>query len=239
MHQNLREYVKSRSDVQLRGLTPTKADEVKDCYPMLYVDAYANRSQSYLFENPFNTSEIRNPCGLTAASKFNDTFTMCRDSNCTDKKGITRLSTEGIAWPTDIAYKFGAGEEPHFSPKVNELLMDEAFLVWMRLSTFSRVEKLYARIEQPIRKGAYYMHVNSIYPVASFRGKKQFFISSTKWFGARNHFVGVLYTTVGVLALVVALVVLGTHVVYPRPPAHFDPDLIRGKLAKLSLGQMN
>lgn len=238
LHQNYREYVKSRSFPMLQGRVPVSRAEVRDCWPVLYRPENSSRSLAYFDnpKNPFVRSEILNPCGLTANSRFNDTLQICtrfdrQKGRCSAPVSANRT---GIAWASDRLHKYNPNAK-YFTPSANLLLQDEAFMVWMRLSTFARAEKLYGRIEQPLRKGLYFMEITSRFPARRFDGDKQFFISNTKWFGARNHFLGVLYVVTGVLSLVVALIVLVAHVYNPRPPADFNPDLIRRELTKLSI----
>lgn len=241
LHQNYREYVKSRSFPQLRGIAPTTRGEVRDCWPLLYRPDFANRTIGFFEENKFRPSEIRNPCGLSAFSRFNDSMSICADwNNQTGKcRASIPTSQKGIAWKSDRLHKYRPGE--HFTAAANATLTDEAFMVWMRLSAFSRAEKLYGIISDPLPKGKYWMEINSRYPARVFDGDKQFFISNTKWFGAKNHFLGVLYVVTGVLSLGVALVILAAHMWHPRPAADFNPDLIRHELTKLSIeyGQAN
>lgn len=238
MQQNYLTYVTSRSDWQLRGNTPKAIGEVENCYPKLYVDQFENRTLENVHEVPFNIDEIINPCGLTASSFFNDTFTLCHDTPLNETepcKQKVKTSESGIAWDTDMKYVFNSGDKPHFSPATNKLLNNEHFMVWMRLSGFSRVEKLYARIEEPLPAGSLTMYVKSRFNVKSWDGEKLFFISTTKWFGGKNLFLGVLYLSTGLGSLAVALLVLAWHVMYPRKPAHFEPDLLKRELAKLSM----
>ncbi len=238
MQQNYLPYVTSRSDWQLRGNTPTEIGQVASCLPKLYVDQFENRTLAIAHEVPFNLSEIINPCGLTALSFFNDTFTLCHDTpaNISEPcKRKVKTSEKGIAWDTDMKYVFNPGKAPHFSDKTNALLDNEHFMVWMRLSGFSRVEKLYARIEEPLPAGQLTMEVRSIFNVTGWDGDKLFFISDTKWFGGENLFLGVLYVATGMASLGIALLVLAWHVMYPRKPAYFEPDLLKRELAKLSM----
>ncbi len=234
MMQNYLTYARSRSHLQLRGGTPQFITDVMDCCPKLFKPfangSCTNKSHFVDDKNGFNLTEIRNPCGLAAWSLFNDSYTLCRDSACDT---VVKLSDRNIAWSTD-ANKYRPGEAPHFSNAINRLLQSERFRVWMRLSGFPRIEKLWARIEEDLAPGVYYMRINSRYNVKMFGGEKYFFISGLKWFGAKNLFLGILYIITGLLCMLIALVMLGTHIWYPRKPAHFDPDLLKAQLEKLS-----
>ena len=237
MMQNYLTYARSRSHHQLRGTTPQYIYDVMDCCPKLFT--HENKFSDYLCtekeqfdttENPFNLSQIRNPCGLAAWSLFNDSYTLCRDSTC---KTVVNVSDRGIAWSSDVN-RYRAGKPPHFTSAINRKVQDERFRVWMRLSAFSRIEKVWARIEEDLQPGTYYMRINSLYDVSMFGGEKFFFITALKWFGGKNLFLGILYIVTGLLCVLIALVMLGTHVCWPRKPAHFDPDLLKAQLKKLT-----
>lgn len=232
MHQNLKIYVSSRSDKQLRGIAPRRIDDVWTCDPRLFRSPYENSTADEMRSRTFNVSQILNPCGLTAGSFFNDSFTLCRDAQCRTR---VRTNESGIAWGSDAMHKFGAGRKPHYTDAVNKLLDNEHFVVWMRLSAFSRVEKLYARIMEPLEPDTYVMKTVSQFNARAFNGGKSFYISNTKWFGARNHFLGVVLLVVGIFGLVVGVAVLYLHVLHAEKAPHVDADTIRRELAKLSL----
>lgn len=240
MMQNYLTYARSRSHLQLRGNTPQYMSDVMDCCPKLFTTD--NKFSNYLCtekeqfddsKNAFNLTQIRNPCGLAAWSLFNDSYTLCRDSSCSTSVKFTDI---GIAWSTDVN-KYRAGKGPHFDESINRLIRNEHFRVWMRLSAFSRIEKLWARIDEELQPGIYYMRINSKYDVSMFDGEKAFFISGLKWFGAKNLFLSILYIVTGVICMLIALIMLGMHIWWPRKPAHFDPNLLKSQLDKLTKEQ--
>lgn len=51
------------------------------------------------------------PCGLVAKSIFNDTFVLYKQENNGVKQKVDIIET-GIAWSSDIAYKFKNVEMP-------------------------------------------------------------------------------------------------------------------------------
>ena len=81
------------------------------------------------------------------------------------------------------------------------------------------------------------MLINNRYPANAFESGKKFFITNTQWFGGSNFFLGTAYLVVGLSALVIASLILATHILHPRSPAGSDPDLIRRELAKLNFEQ--
>jgi hypothetical protein len=225
-YQNARNYARSLSDVQLRGINPRKMLDVETCVPLLYADRTAKGT------NGFNLSEFLNPCGAIAASRFNDSFRLFRDESLSSE---VPLQKDGIAWRTDKAKKFRPGSAPVFSDKTNKLLTDEDFMVWMRLSTFSDFDKLYRIVKADIAPGRYYMAIASSYPVEQFRGDKLFFISTMTWFGSRNFALGGVFVAVGAAAILVGTIMLVRFLRRPRIPIVHDPDRMLRQLAKLKL----
>lgn len=61
-------------------------------------------SFTYPPETPLVASDVATPCGLIAKSLFNDTFALYTDAAQTDRVPIKE---KGIAWDSDIQYKFG------------------------------------------------------------------------------------------------------------------------------------
>lgn len=234
MFQNARKYVKSRSDVMMQGMLPEVRLDVSNCAPILYRDGIEGD------DGDFDNTAFEYPCGLTARSRFNDTFRMCYDDKCEGKE--VAFAKKGIAWTTDVNHKFQPGTAPQFkipsepdNRTANELLVDEDFIVWMRLSAFSDFDKLYGIINEDIPPGTYHMRIESNYPVAGFDGGKQFYISTTAWFGAKNTFLGGALLAVGGSCLLIACILLARHVLNPRPPASSDPTIVLRELAKLNL----
>lgn len=224
-YQNVRKYASSRSDRQLRGMEPPSIDFVRVCKPILYKE---NTSKG---KNGFNVSELIIPCGLTAFSQFNDTFTLCLDGKCANK---VPLRKKGIAWDADRRKKFRRGPAPLYTDEINDRITDEDFMVWMRLSTFRNFDKLYRIIDGDLKPGTYHMRIRSSYPVSGFGGSKRFFISSMSWIGGKNNFLGVLFVVSGVLALLIAIGMLARDVIKPRPPVSQNPDLLLIALARLN-----
>jgi len=92
--QNHRRYVKSRSDAQLAAEPVTESDLEDDCEEQLYLKTP---------EGGKNKSLIIYPCGLVAWSLFNDTLEILNSSS---GKPLDAVTEKGIAWQTDIDYKF-------------------------------------------------------------------------------------------------------------------------------------
>lgn len=232
-YQNARKYAKSRSDTMNQGQLPKTFFDVETCTPYLY------RNDSSKGAGGFDASEFIYPCGLTARSFFNDTFLLCRDIDCKDEVDLRK---GGIAWWTDVQHKFNVGKEKEFTEPyynrvpANDLLEDEDFLVWMRLSAFPNFDKLYRIIDVPLFANTqYFVKINTHFPVEEFGGTKAFYISTTSWCGGPNAFLGTAYLVVGFIALFIATTLLVKHIRHPRPPAYSDPARVMRELAKLNM----
>lgn len=174
-YQNARTYVTSRDALQLRGDERSTAD-VEDCKPLI----------------THGNGTLRNPCGLIAYSRFNDSFELCTDRTCGE---TIALNGSNIAWRVDREKRFQS----------DEVRGDEDLMVWMRVSPYRNWKKLYRRIEQDLPQGKYYMRATSSFPVESFGGEKFFYITETTWFGGPNKLLGVSYIVVGGVALVLSV----------------------------------
>lgn len=240
MQQNARRYVKSRSHKQLRGEWPLSDEELRQCDPLTFVgDTLINGGsgvdEDVADEDGRPRREVLVPCGLTAASEFNDTLTLCADEPCTSP---IPLSTDGISWAADSEVSF----QPRipvvrpWTPAINERITSPRFQVWMRLSAFANFDKLYGIIRTDLPASTYYVRIASRFPVAPFGGTKAVFVANTAWFGGRNVFLGVLYVVMGLLCLVSGTAFLTYHLARPRRRAYDDPALVQAALVRLTAG---
>lgn len=183
-YQNARTYVSSRSAEQLRGNANASTS---DCEP--------KRTEN---------GKIIVPCGLTAFSRFNDSFHLFNSPGCSPSgSGTVSLSKNGIAWPIDRKVRFKGSEE--YLQSENELIESEDFMVWMRLAPYRSWKKLYGIIEDDLPPGNYSVQIEPKYPVRSFGGEKFFFLSETTWFGGPNTPLAISYLVVGAIALALAI----------------------------------
>jgi len=95
-YQNHRRYVRSRDDLQLKGTTVAFEDlaETDSCH-------YHVSNSSTDTDVDKHPANIINPCGLIAFSYFNDSFALYKDDGAP-----VALDETGIAWPSDLEYKF-------------------------------------------------------------------------------------------------------------------------------------
>lgn len=239
-HQNARDYVKSRSPTQNRGIVPTTYEEVANCDRWLCPEGGSSCTSA----TNFNASKIIYPCGLTARYVFNDTFTIKRS----DGKFVS-TNKRNIAWWADAKYKFRQNKnseeftmERNWSsfPKprsANDLLEDNDFVVWMRLAAFPTFDKLYTVIQEDLLKDVKYtVNISDTFSVDEFGGDKFFYITTTSWFGTRNAFLAAAYLLVGLFALVIAVILLFMHIINPNAQCNRDPSiLLKERFAELTV----
>jgi len=147
-YQNHREYVSSRSFKQLAGKAPLSPSDVSACAPALYNESSPD-PDDYLY-----------PCGLTAQSQFNDTFTVFQGPGFPEQERV-RWTDQGITWELDEEVAFRPGPIPPWTEAANERITSPDFIVWMRLATFNRFTKLYRIFQEDLEPGKYYMRITA------------------------------------------------------------------------------
>ncbi|KAF9970038.1 hypothetical protein BGZ73_007356 [Actinomortierella ambigua] len=231
-YQNHRRYQKSLDYKQLAGEASSAAD-------------IASRKGCAVTDN-----RIVYPCGLIANSLFNDSISNTLTSVDDPATGYT-FSNKGIAWasdrdrfkkygydisgPTPIyppaswAKRFAPDGGPYTAdfppPDIHE---DEHFHVWMRTAGWPTFLKAYGRNDaETLKAGKYQMVIDSIYPIATYGGKKYIVLSTVNSFGGRNPSMGYQYVFTGVVCALLGIVFTGFHFVRPR---------IIGDHSKISFG---
>eukprot|EP01100_Stratorugosa_tubuloviscum_P002152 TRINITY_DN1490_c1_g1_i1.p1 TRINITY_DN1490_c1_g1~~TRINITY_DN1490_c1_g1_i1.p1 ORF type:complete len:339 (-),score=147.20 TRINITY_DN1490_c1_g1_i1:41-1015(-) len=205
-YQNYRLYVRSRSDLQLRGDDYSR-DALDECSP---------RISSTGDDDEKDESKLFLPCGLIAGSYFNDSLENLRYK---DDDKIIDWTEEGIAWSTDIDNKFENPPESQPGVKIPYIDTDfknETFIVWMRAAAFPTFRKLRRIINQDLKAGEYLITIDSRFPVDEFDGRKSIILTTTNWIGGKNPIIGILYIVVGALSLVLGLLFLFKHTFSPR-----------------------
>ena len=214
-YQNHRRYVKSRSDVQLRGDVVSIGD-LDACDPLSQWEDGGVQKMLY-------------PCGLIANSFFNDTFDAMLTS--TDSNGLpttknltdTNWNDKNIAWKSDND-KFKPQPQNSDATKIGPggfTLPDATnpdFKVWMRTAGLPTFKKLYRVIgDTDLKKGdVLNLKVRNVFPVKEFSGTKSIVISTTSWLGGKNSFLGWAYITVGIICAILAFAFAIKHWISPR-----------------------
>jgi len=190
-YQNHRRYVKSRSDMQLRGLDPEMSLLDTSCQHRVSING--------------TEESIINPCGLIAWSVFNDSYELRTSDGV-----LLNTSSTSIAWQSDIDMKF-KNQQPemdggvvtrvgttgnNFPPFYHERQQscdelpasinsaenvdlcnrtgagwcfrgsgycneDEHFIVWMRTAGLPTFRKLYAKLDTALEAGTYKVKVSN------------------------------------------------------------------------------
>jgi len=98
-----------------------------------------------------------------------------------------------------------------------EGVLNEHFIVWMRVAALPNFRKLYGWIDQPIANGTILeFTINSNWPVSTFSGKKSLVITTSNIFGGRNLWMARYYYGVGGFCLLAALFFSIKQKVSPR-----------------------
>lgn len=207
-YQNHRRYVKSRSQAQLVGGKPTASD-LKDCEPKLKI----------------NNSAIINPCGLTAWSFFNDSYTVAVQHQTAAVQTL-HVRADEIAWKSDIQHKFGDYHPDNLNTvehlrgggQINGTVReDQHFIVWMRTAAMPHFRKLWGIVDERIPAGStLQVMVSNRYNTYRFGGKKSVVFSTTSWLGGRNDFLGIAYITSGTISVLCGVMFFLLHLQFPR-----------------------
>jgi len=93
--------------------------------------------------------QVATPCGLIAKSMFTDSYALSKDGQ------EISIDQTGIAWQSDIDYKFNNSYEWNTKPVQWLDMEDEHFIVWMRTAGLPNFRKLWGKIDQNLEAGTY------------------------------------------------------------------------------------
>jgi len=190
-YQNVRRYVKSVANPQLRGVTIDKS--LSNCNPLQSV----NGSFAY-------------PCGLVANSFFNDTIfgKYCPGGHSCSNFSSSDWTENDIVWPTDSVKFVQTSHPTTMSPYGFQLprIDDPHFKTWMRISLLPDFRRLYAIIHKDLHAGdSVQIQVANVFDVKSVSAKKYIIIATTSVFGTRREFLSTAYFVIGVLCVFLSL----------------------------------
>lgn len=206
-YSNMNSYMKSMSTSELKGNFGTEAQAKTACISALEEGA-----------------ERLWPCGLKAASLFNDTYQLRRKK---DSK-LIGIEETGIAWNSDLNWLKNPEEyEKNMSgvrwlyerfPAVAKLREDgvrnEHFAVWNRPAALPKMMKLWGVIQENLAAGEELsLTVSSNFPVSQFDGKKSFILMKKGMLGGRCDGLGLALIIVGAIALAFGVIVVVLHLI--------------------------
>lgn len=132
------------------------------------------------------------PCGLIPKYFPTDTFEAWENSTGV----ITSLTTLDI-WNGNTRYKYKNSNE--FAKQWLDI-EDPRFFVWMKESSVSSPIKLWARLNQDISPGQYFVHINIAYNPSIFKQEKNIIITGNgTYFTNTNYFLVTLMVILGLL----------------------------------------
>lgn len=234
-YQNHRQYVKSRADKQLQGekgatLTgcePLTVDPDHDKMTLVPCGLIANS----LFNDTFNLTTpplVMHETGIAWKSDLSAKFANTQEytdavANGGEPKDRAICTTNHWGGKTckcngtEPCSKYLYQSYPNI-PNIREQgVTNEHFVVWMRTAGLPKFRKLYGIINQDIAAGTeLHFHTEANFPVKPFSGTKSLVISTTSWFGGKNPFLGIAYTVVGSICLVLAAAFFAKHRMNPR-----------------------
>ena len=147
---------------------------------------------------------------------------------CKDAKNNTECLKEKFsAYAKPKEWRKSLWELDMINPE-NNGLQNEDLIVWMRTATFPNFRKTYRKInhsdasnialskhfEEGIPKGSYSFIIKYNFEVASFSGTKQLILSTRNIFGGKNNFLGIAYTVVGFLCIIISTTLFVSHKLY-------------------------
>lgn len=182
----------------MRGQQVYSISDLSDCAPYISQGDSSSPSDFYL------------PCGLIAYSQFNDNYIITWANGT-----VIPLSTNGVAWASDVDTKFNNPPEGTPGIRVIPDFKNVDFIVWMRTAALPTFRKLWRIINEPL-VGDVIVHIQNNFPVTAFGGKKSIVISTTSWLGGKNPFLGYAYMVVGAVCILLAIIFGLKHLISGR-----------------------
>eukprot|EP00930_Biecheleria_cincta_P043976 TRINITY_DN3016_c0_g1_i2.p1 TRINITY_DN3016_c0_g1~~TRINITY_DN3016_c0_g1_i2.p1 ORF type:complete len:1440 (-),score=275.35 TRINITY_DN3016_c0_g1_i2:30-3953(-) len=229
-YMNVNSFMKSTSINELKGTLGTEKEATAACISKV------NEHHERLW-----------PCGLKAASLFNDTYVLRRMQ---DSKQI-KIQESGIAWDSDLRWLKNPKEYPNTAgirwlyerfPNINGLRKDgvknEHFAVWNRPAALPNTLKLWGIIEENLAAGEeLILMVHSNFPVSQLgEAKKSLILVKKGLFGGRTDALGLVLVVVGFIGLVFGIALVIAHLMGCREPTTVAVDEVEMPLAGASSG---
>lgn len=210
--QNHRKYEQSVSQAQLADVLSSVT--ISDCNPL------ASYQSQYIY-----------PCGLTANTFFNDTYSAAVQQPNTNTYTFlggpqsppdqATWQKDGIAWSTDIHTKYVPLTRQQIqqqnyiqkgpnTPPGQQLpsVQDQDWMVWMRVNAFPNFHKIYRIINTDIPAGStIHFNITNTYPVSAWSGTKSLVLMQQSWIGGpKSVFLGWFYIAAGILCILLSII---------------------------------
>ncbi|EAX89750.1 hypothetical protein TVAG_155710 [Trichomonas vaginalis G3] len=203
-HQNHNQFMKSRNIDQLRGKYVDFSD-MYECKPLRSRDDSESESDWIL------------PCGLSAVSIFNDTFTIKSEDPGFSETGITdQYEVDSIYKPLNSKYATGNKwlENNTLFPGAQT---NEHFIEWMRASATPTIVKTYSICRScELQTGNFTIQIKNNYPASFFDGKKYIILEKDSLLGLKNTFLGILFVVIAIFCTICLILILLLKIFYPR-----------------------
>ena len=201
-YQNHRRFMESKNRDQLAGKY-VDYDGMSSCEPIISVDDSKEPADWII------------PCGVSATSVFNDTFTV---------QGV-EFSESGIAWDCDEEWNYSPLSKDYTegnlwlknSPIFPGDQTNEHFIVWMRVGAFPTVIKKYAICNDcTIPKGELKVTIQNNYPTSLFEGEKSLILLKDSSVKSKNDSMGIIFLFIGALCTLFLILTILERFIFPR-----------------------
>ena len=203
-YQNHRRWMESKSRDQLAGVY-VNFEGMSTCDPIRSVND-SSAAEDWIL-----------PCGISAISLFNDTFTI--DSDELD------FNESGIAWDSDQEYNYQPLSEEyktgHKWLEGSSLFpggqINEHFIVWMRAGSLPTIVKKYAICHDcTIPAGQLNVTIENNYPQSLFGGEKYVILYKDSAVKSKNNSLGIIFFFLGALCTLFFLLTILERIISPR-----------------------
>lgn len=216
-YQNYRRYVRSVDYNQLHG-EDANGTSASICSPQEFLGGKKNES--------LPNDGLVNPCGLTAWSFFNDTFSLYETSDSVPLS----IDENNIAWTSDVNDLFAEYDAVNFNtvPRYRgggnltvPVNQDQHFLVWMRVSARPRTRKLWGVVRQQLPQDTVLtLSVLNRFNTYQQGGEKYLILTTQSWLGGENYVLPAVFMVVGGTFILVAFayIIVLAWKGYPKVP---------------------
>ena len=164
----------------------------------------------YMYRQPegFNYSECPGACDATCCEGD--------EWSCEEPTVYTDGKCYRYFYPDDNTTQYLYETYPQVISPIDGVL-NEHFIVWMRVAVLPTFRKLYGWINQPIANGTVLtFEIINNWEVASFQGRKSLVLTTVNTFGGKNQWMPVYYYGVGIFCIGAAIFFALKQTLRPR-----------------------